>query len=405
MDNTTCTTIVLVLLWLSICCQAVGLLVTLISYYSNPELLQHYSSLYGTYAVIPSTTTLSTLLLVVCLWQCKKAGYLVTPMTWYHWVLLVLLVLLQIVAVLTEYLGLQGWGHKSLGTNWKYPIYSILVVLMVILGSTLYCGWKCNLFCRPCCKSQYVCYGSAIVVVLAVLIVLAVIASMGEHRRTESFGVGFEWLNEILTIGYFGYMVVPITQCYTMAVLWRTTMKLPYTVPEVVTLLTSVLTVASILALALASILAVTVSGSTHKDGVQASTKAYYSTLLNTAGYPLLAAHLLCLGITWYCMEYKGIFYWPKNYLCFGVLAAVLVVALVLVLVVIVIPNVEREEGGDVDAVKYTLIGYSILLMIPTLWYGYRCGLFKWCLPKKKGLEATDIAENTTADTDIAKEE
>nr|BAN65855.1 membrane protein, putative [Babesia bovis] len=169
METNTCTTIVLVLLWLYLCIQAVGSLVALIEEFDAMVLLS-------------SITTLSTVLLGVCLWQCHKAGYLVSPMTWYHWVILALLVLLQVVPVvmvLQERIGLH-LSDYLLGTS-KYYIFGITGVLAVtlgILGGTLYCGWKCNLFCRPCCKSQYVCYGSAIVVVLLILTLVAAIASL-----------------------------------------------------------------------------------------------------------------------------------------------------------------------------------------------------------------------------------
>ncbi|EDO05602.1 uncharacterized protein BBOV_IV000020 [Babesia bovis T2Bo] len=370
MDSSSCTTVVLVLLWLSTCCQALGSLVILIPEISTTE-------------VVPTTTTLSTILIGVCLWQCKKAGYLVSPMTRYHWVLLVLLVVLQVVAVVMEQLSLQGLSSLSIGIKWTDPIYGIVVVLLGILGGTLYCGWKCNLFCRPCCKSQYICYGSAIVVVLLILILLAVTASLVQHQRTGEDLSYYDGGYVMLTICYFCKILVPCTQCYTMAVIWNTILKLPCTVPEVVALISS--------ALAVASILAVAFLGGNNE------------VLLSTLTYPLLAFHLVALGITWYCLEYKEIFYWPKDYLCFGVLAVVLVVVLLLAIMYI---NKRTEETSE--SVEYTLLGYSLVLMVPTLWYAYRCGLLTWrwssCIPKKKGLKATDTAENTVTDTDIAKE-
>ncbi|EDO08750.1 putative integral membrane protein [Babesia bovis T2Bo] len=366
MDTSTCTTIVLVLLWLSLWLQALGFLVSLLREYSTSP-------------VLPSTTTLSTVLLGICLWQCKKAGYLVSPMTWYHWVLLVLLVVLQIVAVVLEQRELQEFNlFEFLLGDSLYPIYGItgvLVAILGILGGTLFCGWKCNLFCRPCCKSQYICYGSAIVVVLVVLIVLAMTAAL---LRYDTRTYGAEGRIDLLIISHLDKTLVPITQCYTMAVIWNTIMKLPYTVPEVVTLLTFAMAVASLVA-------------------VMASTKGSNRKQIKAAGYSLLAVHLLALGITWYCLEYKRVFYWPKQYLCFGVLAVVLLITLV---AIVVTYSGELDDGH----VQYTLIGYSLLLMIPTLWYAYRCGLLTWCLPKKKGLKATDTAENTTPDTDIAEE-
>nr|BAN65451.1 membrane protein [Babesia bovis] len=375
MDTTTCRTVVLVLLWVSLCCQILGSLVAPIREYT-------------TTLVLPTTTTLSTLLLGVCLWQCRLAGYLVSPMTWYHWVLLSLLVLLEEGPVGVEYLGLQGMLTASIGKQWAYPIYGIVVVLLGILGGTLYCGWKCNLFCRPCCKSQYICYGSAIVVVLVVITVLAVTALLaksvganvlGDHLL--SFATGGD--TEKTIINYLGNMAVPIMQCYTMAVLWNTTLKLPYTVLEVVALLTSALAVASMLALA--------VLGGTPLSGVKLSSK----------GYPFLAVHLVSLGITLYCLEYKATFCCSKQYLCLGLLVVVFLLALVVVAVVHV-----DSQGTGKDAMEYILLGYSLLLMVPTLWYAYRCGLltWRWSFPKKKGLKATDTAENTAADTDIAKE-
>nr|BAN65852.1 membrane protein, putative [Babesia bovis] len=371
MDTTTCATIVLVLLWLSTCCQALGSLVILI-----PEL--------DNIPAVSTTTTLSTILIGVCLWQCKKAGYLVSPMTWYHWMLLALLVILQIMAVEIEYLGLQGMLTASIGKQWAYPIYGVPVALLVLLGSTLYCGWKCNLFCRPCCKSQYICYGSAIVVILVVLVVLVVTGALAPLIGDGlSYGDINHGAKETMTICYLGKMVLPCIQCYAMAMIWNTTLKLPYAVPEVVALTSSALAVASILAVAFLG----------GKNGV----------LLSTLTYPLLAFHLVALGITWYCLEYKEIFQWPKQYLCFGVLAVVLVVVLLLAIMYI-----NKRTGETSESVEYTLLGYSLLLMIPTLWYAYRCGLLTWrwnsCVPKKKGLKATETAENTTAGTDIAKE-
>nr|BAN65536.1 membrane protein [Babesia bovis] len=236
MDNTTYATIVLVLLWLYLCCQALGLLVPLIDA--------------GNATAVPTTITLSTVVLGICLWQCKKAGYLVSPMTRYHWMLLILLVVLQLMTVVLER---QGWGlFNSLFITTTYPIYGIVVVLLGILGGTLYCGWKCNLFCRPCCKSQYICYGSVVVVVLVVITVL-------------------------------------------------------------------------------------------------------------------------------------------------------ILVAVVEVAIVMQSANSTKPICGF-NVREYTLLGYSTVLMVPTLWYAYRCGLLTWCLPKKRSLKATDTAENTTIDTDIAKE-
>nr|BAN64302.1 membrane protein [Babesia bovis] len=366
MDTTTCTSIVLVLLWLSFCCQALGSLVIL---------LEDYNS-----AMLPTTTAISTVLLGVCLWQCKKAGYLVSPMTWYHWVLLVLLVLLQVVAVEMEYLGLHAQSGESYVADWTYPIYGIAAVLLCILGGTLFCGWKCNLFCRPCCKSQYICYGSAIVVVLVLLVVMGVTASLGKYRGLRYNTIGDGNIEKAI-IQRLSNMSVPISQCYAMALLWITIFRLPYTVPEVVALLASVLAVASMLAL-----------------GVLSSTLANQS----TRAYSLLTVHILSLGITCYLLEYKKIFHWPKDNMCFGLLAAV-VIQVALIAIVIEITN-DNGYSDDVDGLKYTLLGYSFLLMVPTLWYAYRCGLFNWCLPKKKGLKATDTAENTIPDTDIAKE-
>eukprot|EP00371_Babesia_bovis_P000140 XP_001608787.1 hypothetical protein [Babesia bovis T2Bo] len=278
--------------------------------------------------------------------------------------------------------GFDGIG--GFGVEWTYPIYGIAVVILGILGGTLYCGWKCNLFCRPCCKSQYMCYGSAIVVVLVILIVLAVTASIVRFLDSRGF-VGYEQptdgQNEILTIGYFCYIIIPITQIYTITVLWNTTFKLPYTVLEVVALLASALAVASLLA----------VVGGTQDHQV-------------AIVYSLLTLHLVSLGITWYCLQYKEVFHWPKQYLCFGLLAAVVIlVAFVLVVIHIVDPNEQKDE-----AVQYILLGYSMVLMVPTLWYAYRCGLLTWkwnsCIPKKSGLKATDTAENKAAGTDITTE-
>nr|BAN64587.1 membrane protein [Babesia bovis] len=367
MDTSTCNTIVLVLLWLYLCCQALGSLVAVISQY-------------GTNEVLPTTTTLATVLLGVCLWQCHKVGYLVSPMTWYHWVLLVLLVILQIVSVEREK---QGWSiWKSLYAQSTYPIYGVAVVLLSILGGTLFCGWKCNLFCRPCCKSQYICYGSAIVVVLVVLIVLAVTALLAKRVGVSDFTLFTNDKQiEKTIINYLGNMAVPCTQIYSTAILWKKTLELPYTVQEVVTLVASALAVASMLALA--------VLGGTHLGGVQLSAK----------GYPFLALHLVTLGITWYYVKYKKVFHWPKDYLCFGLLVVVLVLALVVVVVVFV----DSQHRGN-DAAEYILLGYSVALMIPTLWYAYRCGLLTWCLPKKKGFKTSDTAENTVPDTNIAKE-
>nr|BAN64626.1 membrane protein [Babesia bovis] len=371
MDTSTCGTLVLVLLWLYLCCQALGSLVALTDDFS-------------TNVVLYITTTMSTVLLGLCLWQCKKAGYLVSPMTWYHWVLLLLLVILQEMAVVMEK---RGWGIlNSLVISSTYPIYGVVFILLSTLGSTLYCGWKCNLFCRPCCKSQYVCYGSAIVVVLVVLVVLALTASLIRFVIDES-GYGNEHQidqdggeNVIKIIGYLGKILVPCTHCYTMAVMWNTTFKLPYTVLEMVSLLALALAVASILTLAI-------------PNNVELLSK----------GFPLFAVHLVSLGITWYCLEYKAVFQWPKDHMCFGLLAAVLVSSLVTV----VIAN-SSDKKDEHDVVKYTLLGYSMVLMVPTLWYAYRCGLLTWrwnsCLPKKGGLKATDTAENTIPATDIAKE-
>ncbi|EDO05963.1 putative integral membrane protein [Babesia bovis T2Bo] len=377
MNTNTCTTIVLVLLWLYLCCQALGFLVSLIDA--------------GNATTLPTTTILSTALLGLCLWQCRQAGYLVSPMTWYHWVLLVLLVLLQVLAVVIEYLGLQGMFSSSIGKEWAYPIYGVAVVILAILGGTLFCGWKCNLFCRPCCKSQYICYGSAIVVVLVVLIVLGVTVLLAMRGGGIGFHIGFDLSfatggdTEKSIIQYLGNMAVPIMQCYSTAIIWNTTVKLPYTVPEVVALIASAVAVSSLLSLA--------VLGGTHLGGVQLSSK----------GYPFIAVHLLALGITLYCLEYKAIFPCPKLHLCFGILAVVLLLALV-----VVATQIATDGASDVDVVSYVLLGYSILLIIPTLWYAYRCGLLTWrwnsCLPKKKGLKATDTAENTVPETDIAKE-
>ncbi|EDO05215.1 uncharacterized protein BBOV_I001310 [Babesia bovis T2Bo] len=371
MDTTSCTTIVLALLWLSTCCQALCFLLALIAELDNIP-------------AVSTTTTLSTVLLGVCLWQCKKAGYLVSPMTWYHWALLILLVILQVVALIMRFLSQLDWqDRESYVATWTYPIYAVAAVLLAILGGTLYCGWKCNLFCRPCCKSQYICYGSAIVVVLVILILLGVTVSMAKYRASDHHGVVNEGQTETLIIGYLEKMTLPITQCYTMAIIWNTTLKLPYTVLEVVALLTSALAAASLLTLAILG----------GNRGV----------LLSSTTFPFLALHLVFLGITWYCLQYKDVFYWPKDYMCFGIV----VIVLLLVLIVAVIVNVSDEHEGD-HVVKYILLGYSILLMVPTLWYAYRCGLltWKWSLQKKKGLKATDSAEShdiMTEDTDIAK--
>eukprot|EP00371_Babesia_bovis_P002489 XP_001611136.1 hypothetical protein [Babesia bovis T2Bo] len=278
------------------------------------------------------------------------------------------------------------WGiGKATSADSTYPIYGIAVLLWAILGCTLFCGWKCNLFCRPCCKSQYICYGSAVVVVLVVLTVLAVTALLAKHGSGDGLGVfpffGTLGQTEKDIIQYLGNLVVPIIQCHTMAFLWTTLLKLPYTVPEVVALIASALAVASMVALA--------VLGGTTLGGVQLSSK----------GYPFLAVHLVALVTALYCLECKATFCYPKQYLCLGLLAVVLLLALVVVVVV----HVDSQRRGK-DAAEYTLLGYSLLLMIPTLWYAYRCGLLTWCLPKKKALKDTDTAENTAADTDIAKE-
>eukprot|EP00371_Babesia_bovis_P001651 XP_001610298.1 membrane protein [Babesia bovis T2Bo] len=313
-------------------------------------------------------------------------------MTWYHWVLLVLLVVLQVVAVALEQVGWGLW--KVLFHDSIYPIYGIAVVLLVVLSilcGTLYCGWKCNLFCRPCCKSQYICYGSAIVVVLVVLLVLAVTASMVKYLGNNFIPTqeyyNYENLNEIWSVSYLGKVLVPCTQCYAMAVLWNTTLRLPYTVAEVVALVVSALALVSILALAA---LPSTVE---EEDSVSSSATAY----------SFLAVHLIALSITWYCLEYKGIFYWPKDYMCFGLFAAVVILVALVVVVIQIAMNDNKLKG-----LEFTLLGYSIVLMVPTLWYAYRCGLLTWrwnsCLPKKKDLKTTDSAENTTPDTDIAKE-
>ncbi|EDO06375.1 putative integral membrane protein [Babesia bovis T2Bo] len=357
MDTSSCTTIVLVLVWFYLCCQALASL---------------------------ESVLVSTVPLGLCLWQCKKAGYLVSPMTWDHWVLVLSLVLLQLVAVVLEKYEKLDWGPSRVahGHKWAHPIYAISVVLVGILGGTLYCGWKCNLFCRPCCKSQYICYGSAVVVVLVVLTVLAVTASLVQFQVIG----GSAGETEKPIIQYLGKIVVCCTQCYSMLVLWITVFRLPYTLPEVVVLIASALAVASMVALAVAL----------------RGKAVHYN---NTEVYMCLAAHLVTLSITWYCLEYKATFCCPKEYVCLGVLTVVLLITLVAVVVVIVI-DIGDVYGDEYkfDDVKYTLLGYSMVLMIPTLWYAYRCGLFKWCIPKKKGLKATDTAENTIPDSDIAKE-
>ncbi|EDO05621.1 putative integral membrane protein [Babesia bovis T2Bo] len=393
MDNVSCTTIVLVLLWLSLCCQALGSLVALVDEFS-------------TTTVLFTTTPLSTLLLGVCLWQCKKAGYLLSPMTWYHWALLVLLMLLQVMAVVLAVLKLlqpmEDLDEDTYSPEWIYPIYGVAVLLVFILGGTLYCGWKCNLFCRPCCKSQYVCYGSAIVVVLVLLVVLGVTASMVKYQPNYDLFSGLEWVNEILTIRYLDKIVVPCTQCYTTAVLWITILKLPYTVPEVITLMAS--------ALAVASILAVATPITMEYDLLLSTALADSPVLRITTASFLLALHVVALGITLYCLEYKGVFHWPKDYMCFGVLAAVVIlVALVAVVIVMVIHIAKTHDLiAELKGVEFALLAYSLLLMVPVFWYAYRCGLLTWrwnsCLSKQKSLKATDTAENTVPDTDVAKE-
>nr|BAN64747.1 membrane protein [Babesia bovis] len=197
------------------------------------------------------------------------------------------------------------------------------------------------------------------------------------------------------TISYLGNILVPITQSYALAVLWNTTLKLPYTIPEVVTLLASALAVASMLSLTKPDRASEEEDDDDEEEDDDDEEGDSVPPII--VGYTLLTLHLISLVITLYCLEYKAVFHWPKDYLCFVILAMVLVVTLV----AIVIAN---SIGHKDEAVKYTLLGYSILLMVPTLWYAYRCGLFKWCLPKKKGLKATDSAENTTPDTDIANE-
>eukprot|EP00371_Babesia_bovis_P002609 XP_001611256.1 membrane protein [Babesia bovis T2Bo] len=310
-------------------------------------------------------------------------------MTWYHWVLLVLLLLLQVVAVVLEQ---NGWGlFANLSITSTYPIYGVAVVLLGILAGTLYCGWKCNLFCRPCCKSQYVCYGSAIVVVLAVLVVLAVTASLpkipgSDDDEGEQIDQS-EGETKMHTIGCLGKVILPITQCYTMAVLWITILRLPYTLPQLVTILASALALTSILPLI-----------------VMCSIERFDS----ATAYPLLAVHLLSLGITWYCVEYKKVFHWSKDYMCFGVLGiTVILLALVDIVIVIYIANYPQFIS-EIKGMEFTLLGYSFLLMVPTFWYAYRCGLLTWrwnsCLPKKKDFKAPDTADNTTTDSGIAKE-
>ncbi|EDO07564.1 uncharacterized protein BBOV_IV012120 [Babesia bovis T2Bo] len=371
MDTTSCTTIVLALLWLYLCCQALGSLVALIAELDNIP-------------AVSTTTTLSTVLLGICLWQCKKAGYLVSPMTWYHWVLLVLLVILQVVAIvlaLQERIGLDLKDHIfDEPTYYIYGISVALLVILGILGGTLYCGWKCNLFCRPCCKSQYICYGSAIVGVLVILLLVVVTGWLiGIYGKNTLHG---REPSELSAPQYLAITLIPITQIYTMAVLWNTIFRLPYTVPEVVALIASAVAAASLLALAVLGIF-----------------KKHTSGTITAMEYSFPALHIIALGITWYCLEYKKVFHWPKNHMCFGLLAVTLSVTLVPIVIAYSRDGMQKDVG-----VKYTMIGYSLLLMIPTLWYAYRCNLFKWCLPKKKGLKGTDTAENTVRETDIAKE-
>ncbi|EDO05213.1 uncharacterized protein BBOV_I001200 [Babesia bovis T2Bo] len=369
MDTNTCTTIVLVLLWLYLCCQALGSMVALMGTGSTTE-------------VLSTTTTLSTVLLVVCLWQCKKAGYLVSPMTWYHWVLMVLLVLLQVVVLVLEQ---QGWElFSQLFITSTYPIYGIAVVLLGILGGTLFCGWKCNLFCRPCCKSQYICYGSAIVVVLVILVVLGLTASLAKHSGGTGFvGFGNAGQTEKTIIRRLSNIMIPITQSYAMVVIWNTLLKLPYSLPEVVAVLTSALAVGSLLTV-----------------GILRKSLGNNSVI----SYAVLAVHIVTLGITLYFLEYKTVFYWPKDYMCFGLLAAVVI--LVALVAIAIFAATSSRDTNEIFALELTLLGYSMVLMVPTLWYAYRCGLltWKWSIPKKKGLKPTDTAENTTTETDIAKE-
>ncbi|KAG6439952.1 putative integral membrane protein [Babesia bovis T2Bo] len=143
-------------------------------------------------------------------------------------------------------------------------------------------------------------------------------------------------------------------------------------------------------------------SGNSQQYGGLRTVTKYYPVLLSTIGFPLLAVHLVSLGITWYCIEYKKIFHWPKDYMCFGLLAAVVILVAVVAIAVAYSGELEDEH------VQYTLLGYSILLMVPVFWYAYRCGLLTWrwnsCLPKKKSLNGNDTAEHTESGTDIAKE-
>ncbi|EDO08550.1 putative integral membrane protein [Babesia bovis T2Bo] len=332
-----------------------------------------------------ATQALGILLSILVLCLCYKLDYLVKPFTKWHWATLLLV---SIFCALYNSLVFKVTEISVAYENGaSYYVYSIAGTCLLVMAGTLLCGWKCGLFKQPCCRSQWACYVSIAIVVLAILATCGMAVPLHAFV-TRSFVYSGDGNTDVNNLKNSARPVVLLAEIYSTSLLYVIILKLPYSFYEVVILM--------LLSISFGALITLMIYQGTYS----------FQQNQHHVFYPLV---VICYGTTLVLiMIVKSHepfnWLWSKDVFCCMVFGALAVLSLILLLV-ICIGSSDNGFSQEAKNVGYICV-ISLYLMgciAATIFYSYRLGIFtckKNNLRKEESVKVEHESANEFKDED-----
>ncbi|GFE55996.1 hypothetical protein protein, putative [Babesia ovis] len=284
-----------------------------------------------------------------------KMGYAKEPLTKYHYVVAASTAGMVVASVIVY--GATNGMEVYYSTFGMHTAHAFNIVYVTLFATTIWFAQYTCLYTRPFCRSQWVCCGTT----LATVYVLGVAAVTVVANNIISSGATYSDRPETVytTLKKTTAFLPMLTLCFVLSVYYVALVELPYSCWELAAIL--------LIGANLGSIAAVFVVGNSGGDHT-----------VNTGAFILLGLSVLVAVLLLWVLETKPVFRSPTDTTSstststtgFAVFASMNLECFIGLMV--------RYGNTTDETLLFVLLVYEFLLVVPTVYYGYRMGLMNW---------------------------
>ncbi|GFE55998.1 hypothetical protein protein, putative [Babesia ovis] len=291
-----------------------------------------------------------------------KMGYAKEPLTKYHYVVAASTAGMVVASVIVY--GATNGMEVYYSTFGMHTAHAFNIVYVTLFATTIWFAQYTCLYTRPFCRSQWVCCGATLATVYvlgvaAVTVVANNIIHGGSYTTSGSDETVYTTLKKTTAF------LPMLTLCFVLSVYYVALVELPYSCWELAAIL--------LIGANLGSIAAVFVVGNSGGDHT-----------VNTGAFILLGLSVLVAVLLLWVLETKPVFRSPTDTTSstststtgFAVFASMTLECFIGLMGVYA--GYQNRRSDEFETLLFVLLGYEFLLVVPTVYYGYRMGLMNW---------------------------